>query len=227
MAIDFPSSPTLNQQYTFAGKTWVWNGTGWEFKAVDIAVQSEFTVTASAGQTVFSLPIAAPAGPAILVTVDGVVQATNNYTLASDGLSIALAEAPGAGAIVRMLLLGYMPQETIVAADDTVTTIKLRDGAVTAEKLDSAYIPTTTATNKTLVNRESCTVTASGVTLTLPASPSPGWAVMVTTEGAFWDTIIARNGSKIMGLDEDMNFDALNATVELFYVDATRGWRII
>lgn len=29
MAIDFPSSPTLNQQYTFNGRTWQWNGTAW------------------------------------------------------------------------------------------------------------------------------------------------------------------------------------------------------
>lgn len=29
MALDFPSSPTLNQTYTYGGRTWTWNGTGW------------------------------------------------------------------------------------------------------------------------------------------------------------------------------------------------------
>lgn len=29
MALDFPSSPSLNQTYTFNGKTWQYNGTGW------------------------------------------------------------------------------------------------------------------------------------------------------------------------------------------------------
>ena len=29
-AIDFPSSPTLNQQFTAAGKTWVWDGARWD-----------------------------------------------------------------------------------------------------------------------------------------------------------------------------------------------------
>jgi len=29
MAINFPSGPTLNQQYTFNGRTWQWNGTAW------------------------------------------------------------------------------------------------------------------------------------------------------------------------------------------------------
>jgi hypothetical protein len=27
--INFPSNPVLNQEYTFNGKTWRWNGTGW------------------------------------------------------------------------------------------------------------------------------------------------------------------------------------------------------
>lgn len=28
-AIDFPSSPTTNQTYTFNGRTWTYNGTAW------------------------------------------------------------------------------------------------------------------------------------------------------------------------------------------------------
>jgi len=29
MAIDFPSSPSVNQTYTFGSQTWVWTGTAW------------------------------------------------------------------------------------------------------------------------------------------------------------------------------------------------------
>ena len=29
MPIDFPSSPTLNQSYSYSGRTWKWNGEGW------------------------------------------------------------------------------------------------------------------------------------------------------------------------------------------------------
>lgn len=29
MALDFPTSPTLNQVYTSGNKSWVWNGNGW------------------------------------------------------------------------------------------------------------------------------------------------------------------------------------------------------
>jgi hypothetical protein len=30
MPIDFPSSPTTGQVYTYLGKSWVYNGTGWD-----------------------------------------------------------------------------------------------------------------------------------------------------------------------------------------------------
>lgn len=32
-AIDFPASPSVNDEYSFEGRTWLWNGTGWEVKS--------------------------------------------------------------------------------------------------------------------------------------------------------------------------------------------------
>lgn len=37
-AIDFPNSPTLNQEFTANGRTWTWNGTVWATKALDTTV---------------------------------------------------------------------------------------------------------------------------------------------------------------------------------------------
>jgi len=31
--LNFPTNPTLNQTYSFGGKTWVWNGQGWQLSA--------------------------------------------------------------------------------------------------------------------------------------------------------------------------------------------------
>lgn len=88
------------------------------------------------------------------------------------------------------------------------------------------YTTTTTGTSKTLANRERCTVTAAGQTITLPASPAAGWEVSISV-GAFVNTTVARNSQNIMGLAENMAIDKANVTVTLFFVDATRGWRII
>lgn len=30
MAINFPTSPSINQVYTYSGKSWLWNGQGWQ-----------------------------------------------------------------------------------------------------------------------------------------------------------------------------------------------------
>ena len=92
--------------------------------------------------------------------------------------------------------------------------------------LNSLYdVISTTATSKTLVNREYCTVTASGQTITLPASPSAGWEVVISV-GDFTDTVIGRNSQNIMGVAENMTINVANATVNLVFIDTTRGWRI-
>lgn len=85
---------------------------------------------------------------------------------------------------------------------------------------------TVTAVNKTLVDREFCTVTASGRTITLPASPTTGMLVFISVL-SFSNTVIGRNSQNIMGLAENMTIDRPNVTVGLRFVDTTRGWRIL
>lgn len=96
---------------------------------------------------------------------------------------------------------------------------------------NSAYNSiSTTAINKTLVNRELCTVlgigTIAGLTITLPATPSSGWEVGVAIGGSFTDTVIGRNGSNIMGYAENLTVDKAYATLRFVYTDTTGGWRI-
>lgn len=129
MAIDFPTSPAVDQTYTYSGKVWKWNGSGW--------------------------------------------------ALQSNSISTVL------------------------------------------------YSITTTAVSKTLSDRERCTVTAAGQTITLPASPSAGSEVAVTVISNVNNTVVARNGQLLMGLSEDLTIDRDNTTVTFYFVNATYGWRII
>lgn len=97
------------------------------------AVQVETVFTAAAGQVAFGLTSPIINKPSALVTVDGVVQPTSEYTVSQNGLTLTLSEAPGVGAQVRVLALSVAA--TGAPADDTITTPKLRDGAVTIPKL--------------------------------------------------------------------------------------------
>ena len=85
-------------------------------------------------------------------------------------------------------------------------------------------------TTKLLVNRELCTLvgvgTTAGITVTLPASPQPGWEVGVSIAGTFTDSVLGRNSSNIMGLAEDLILDLNYSTIRLVYIDSYQGWRI-
>lgn len=91
---------------------------------------------------------------------------------------------------------------------------------------DAIPVYTTTSTSKTLVVNERCFVDTATQTLTLPASPSAGDLVGIQV-GNFTDTVVARNGSNIMALAEDLTIDTAYLSITLVYVDASNGWRII
>lgn len=67
-------------------------------------------------------------------------------------------------------------------------------------------------------------VLTASTTITLPATPAAGDPVWVVNRSGTTTPVIARNGSNIMGLAEDLTLDSANATVTLVYADATHGW---
>lgn len=69
------------------------------------------------------------------------------------------------------------------------------------------------------------------VVLTLPAAPSILDAPINVTHiggslGGGQTVTIARNGLRIMSLQEDLVFDRANQSISLMYSDASRGWRL-
>jgi hypothetical protein len=66
-------------------------------------------------------------------------------------------------------------------------------------------------------------VSAAGRTITLPASPTIGQRVLVTV-GNFTNTVVGRNGSKIMSSATDFTMDAAYLSIQFIYTDAVQGW---
>lgn len=68
---------------------------------------------------------------------------------------------------------------------------------------------------------------ASATTLTLPATPSAGDVVWVTVGNGRVDNVIARNGSNIQSLAEDLTLNAAYAAVQMRYINSTIGWTFV
>ncbi len=72
--IDFPSGPSVNQQYTFGARTWVWDGAGWERLINQGQVGSAFVAVGP----VVDVPLAFP-GFAMSTGIGGMGWTLLNY----------------------------------------------------------------------------------------------------------------------------------------------------
>lgn len=100
------------------------------------------------------------------------------------------------------------------------TTARANLGAAAATHAHPDNV-TPVAVNTTAVAFGTYVLTTTLV-LTLPAAPAAGdWVTVVNFSGA---TIVARNGSKIMGLAEDHELNRAPRTVTFLYVNSTLGW---
>jgi hypothetical protein len=70
-------------------------------------------------------------------------------------------------------------------------------------------------------------VMTASLILTLPPTPTAGDEVGAINRSGTTTCVIARNGSNIMGLAENMIVDKLNAPLTLRYIDATQGWILV
>ena len=92
-----------------------------------------------------------------------------------------------------------------------------------------AIVPLHKGTSYAASNRDYVVATAGGITITLPASPSAGDAVVIkdgTGAAATTSFTVARNGSNIASSATDLTFDKNFAEIVMTYVDATIGWSV-
>jgi hypothetical protein len=127
-------------------------------------------------------------------------------------------------------------------ASDSVTTAKIVDGAVTGGKVAPATLTAdrlagdvganawlSKTANYTAVPGDRIAADTSGgaFTVTLPAAPAAKTMVTICDAAQSWRTTnltVARNGSTIEGLSEDLTCNVAGKCVALFYTGTT--WRI-
>lgn len=70
MAINFPGSPTIGDEFTGGGFTWTWNGSSWEKLAATVSQLNDFSVTVTSDNTTYTLDRSYQAGMYSVSTVD-------------------------------------------------------------------------------------------------------------------------------------------------------------
>jgi hypothetical protein len=211
------------------------------------------TFTATGGQTSFS-PNGGYIVGYVDVYYNGVRLVAGDDFSATNGSTVTLTVAASAGDVVEIVSYvprGLTDGYTKAEADARYEPI---DSAYTKAEADARYplasglatvatsgsyndllnkpegggtpvlVVVSATTQAALAGRHYVLTNAASTTVTLPASPAAGDVVWVTVANGRVDNVIARNGSNINSLAENMTINSAYAGVQLRYADATRGW---
>jgi hypothetical protein len=131
------------------------------------------------------------------------------------------------------LLIGNTTGNTLTKATLTAgtgITITNGTGSITITNT-AAGTPTlniVTGTTQTAVAGNHYVLTnVAATTVTLPATPTAGDLVWVTVGNGLTTNVVARNGSNIQSLAEDLTLNAAYAAVQMRYINSTIGWTFV
>lgn len=224
--------PTNNNQLT--------NGAGYTTNTGTVTSVSSSTtnqLTVATGTSTPALSVVtgtvADAGTALatgdqihtFVTGQGYITGNETVTLSGD------ITGSGTTAITASIANNVVGADELnVSGNGTSGQVLASDGDGTFSWADAAsgggITPSVISTNTTAVKDYLYVFTAS-LTLTLPASPSVGDALKIVNLSNTSTCVIARNGSNIMGVGEDLTLDNTNANFEIIYAAATQGWVLV
>jgi len=177
---------------------------------------------------------------ALSVTVNGYkVDAATSESNAADSAALALANAGATvydnattynypDAVIGSNGGSYRCLGTSIIGDDPATSttgnwLQLTESIVTPTIKTADF----TATPNVLYMVDT---TSGPISITLPSSPNSGENTYFADYAETWKTnsvTLLRNGEPIMGLSEDLIIDVDNMSIQLMYIDATQGWRLI
>lgn len=85
----------------------------------------------------------------------------------------------------------------------------------------------TGTTQAATANNHYVLTNVAATTVTLPATPTAGDLVWVTVGNGLTTNVVARNGSNIQSLAEDLTLNANYAAVQMRYINSTIGWTFV
>ena len=174
----------------------------------------------SGGAFTVTLPATPAAGAQVVVADSGNAWGTNNLTIARNGSTIANA--------AENLVCNITGVSVQLVYDGTTWEVYTQVGAGTLSGVGGLEYVVKTA-NYTASSLEGVLADTSGgaFTVTLPASPGTGAQVVIADSGNAWGTnnlTIARNGSTIANVAENLVCDITGASIQLVYDGTT--WEV-
>ena len=174
----------------------------------------------SGGAFTVTLPATPAAGAQVVVADSGNAWGTNNLTIARNGSTI--------DNVAENLVCDITGASVQLIYDGTTWEVYTQVGTGTLSGVGGLEYVVKTA-NYTASSLEGVLADTSGgaFTVTLPASPGTGAQVVIADSGNAWGTnnlTIARNGSTIDSVAEDLVCDITGASIQLVYDGAT--WEV-
>lgn len=112
---NFPLNPSLNDEYTYQNRTWIWNGVGWQVKPTTFyGTRTVNTFTGDGTTTNFALSTKPTDENAVTVNYQGILQLHDAYTI--NGNYIIFDTAPEDNVKVEVIV------DTVASSGTPVAT---------------------------------------------------------------------------------------------------------
>jgi hypothetical protein len=207
-----PASPTEGMLWfdTSTDTMKVYNGSSFQNAGSSVNGTSERqTYTATGGQTTFAATYDAGF---VDVYLNGVKLIDGTDFTATNGSSIVLTSGAALNDVVDIVAYG------------TFELANVYTQAQSDARYSPLFVTSIITTNTNAAANTHYYLNGTGITLTLPSSPAVGDEVRISEVAGNVDGVIARNGSNIMSLAEDLALDSAYAVLHLRYTNATIGW---
>jgi len=181
----------------------------------------------------FQLTVTPASKDLVFINIDGVFQIRDSFDLFGNAISFGSTPLVDSVIEVSTFVVGAAGSSgnvdlssyaTKTYVDDAIGNISTSSGVGLTWNIISA--------NSTLVafNGYFTDTTGGALTATLPASATLGDTLKINDLAGTFATnnlTLARNGSNIKGVAEDLVIDYNQATIELVYSNSTYGWKVI
>ena len=233
MPLNFPIGPTLDQIYATGGRSWQWNGQGWNLRSTPVIGPNSFTF----GEIPPSDPVQgdmwldSTVGSLFFYVNDGTSAQWAEITGQSrGGVSFTFGPVPPSGAIAGDIWLDSTTGSLLIYVDDGNGSPQWVEASGSGSFGNSTFAPTG-STYYASVNDYYIGVSHAGpVTVYLPTSVASGKEIVVKDEsGHAGDgvhrqiTIIGSAGDMIDNRSKTV-LNLNNGAIQMIY---RNGWRVI